>query len=153
MHQEIPPAIQGHCRKFAFPLCKVLLFWIDNLHLFHYLKVLGSLKAGKRENGRPGWPPASISWSLTVKSEKTNNLLLEDALASHAALPVTSTGVRERFSLFAGLPHLGQLSFRGGLLPERLLPASANSTGECAGQYRQRICSLAGIQEAEAQFL
>lgn len=73
--------------------------------------------------------------------------------ASHTALSVTSTGVWQWFSLFAGLPLLGQPSFRAGLPPERILPPCANSTEEWGGGCSQRIYFSAGIQEAWARFL
>lgn len=149
---EIPPAIQGYRRKFAFPLRKVLLFWTDNRYSFHYPKVLGSPQVRKRQYGCPGWPSTSVSWSLTIKSKKTNNLLLKDGCASHAALPVTSTGAQERPRLFAGLPKLGQPSFGAGLLPEHVLPPTANSTEERGGRCSQRIYSPVGTQEAWVRF-
>lgn len=75
--QEIPPATQGYCRKFAFPFCKVLLFWTDNL-IFISLSQSLWISESKRENGCSDWPPTSFSWSLSIKSEKTNNSLLKD---------------------------------------------------------------------------
>lgn len=73
--------------------------------------------------------------------------------ASHTALPVTSTGLWERFSLSAGLPLLGQPSFGAGVLPERIRPPSENSTQEWAGGCSQRIYSLAETEEARTRFL
>lgn len=130
----------------------MLLFWTDNLYSFLYPKVLGSLQARKRQYGCPGWPSTTISWSLTIKSKKSNNLLLKDGCASHAALPVTSTGVQEQPRLFSGLSKLGQPSFRTGLLPEHVLPPSANSTEEWGGRCSQRIYSPVETQEAWVRF-